>query len=81
MWDKNKTYLEPDAPFSFPIIIKPRCETKVSDLDLHLVVDKQVAKLEISVYNVVTVQVLAGFDHLFHEISRFWLRHSFSSLV
>ena len=46
-------------PLSFSIIIKSSSKTKVSNFKLHLIIDEEVAEFEISVNNVVTVEVLA----------------------
>jgi hypothetical protein len=51
----------------FAIVLKLRCQSKVTDLQVHVGVDEQIAKLEISMDHTVAMQVLACHDQVVHE--------------
>jgi hypothetical protein len=53
-----------NGPLLLSVKIELCGETKVSQFDLHLIVEEQVAELEISVDHTVGVQVLERVDHL-----------------
>jgi len=53
-----------NGPLLLSIKIELGGETEVSQLDLHLIVEEQVAELQVSVDHAVGVQVLERVDHL-----------------
>ena len=53
-----------NCSLSIPIKFKLSCKTKVSYLDLHLVVKKKISELQISVNNLMSMHVLQSTDDL-----------------
>jgi len=53
-----------------PIILKLRSQAKVTNLEVHIRVDEQVAKLQVPVYHTVAVKVLTRHDKVVHEEQR-----------
>jgi hypothetical protein len=53
-----------NGPFPFAIKLKFGRQTKITDFDLHLVIEKEVAQFEISVDDPVAVQVLNRITNL-----------------
>jgi len=56
-------------------------KTEIADLQLHVVIQKQIAQLQISVDDFVVVQILTSQNNLTHEITGFRLSDGLSSLV
>ena len=77
---KSVTHYKHDSSVKFNLhlllssILDLRCEAKVGDLHLHGVVDEHVAELEVAMYHVLAVDVLASTDQLAHEVPHFGLR-------
>ena len=67
--------------FSLATEIQPGCQTKVSNLELHVVIQKQVAKFQITVNDLTLMQMLHTQQKLMHEVTSLRLSDSFSSLV
>lgn len=67
----------------FPLALKVNSgrQTEIANLELHVVVQKQVAQLQVSVNDFVVVQVLAREHYLPHEVARLGLRDRFAPLV
>lgn len=57
------------------------CVCVLTNLDLHILVEEEVAQLEIAVDDAVVVEVLAALDGLAHEVARLRLRHCLTALV
>ena len=55
-----------DRTLAFTIELKFGSETEISDFDFHLVIQEQVSKLEISMDDSVTVQILDSSTNLVH---------------
>jgi len=68
-------------PFPLAVEIQLCRQPKVANFDFHVVVEEQVAQLQVAVDHSIVVQVLAGGDNLEHVVSGFWLSDSSSSLV
>lgn len=54
---------------------------KITDLDIHVIVEEDVAELQVSVDDSVGVQVLDTFEQLGHVVASLWLSHSLTPLV
>lgn len=50
-------------------------------LDLHFIVEEDVAQLQVSVDDSIVVQVLDPFEHLCHEVASLGLSDSLTTLV
>ena len=64
-----------------PVVVHPRGQPEVSDLDLHGVVEEDVAELEVPVDDLVGVEILDAGEQLMHEVPRLWLRDGLASFV
>ena len=53
-----------NGSLSLSIELKLGCQTKITDLDLHLVIKEQITQLEISMNDSVGVQILNGITNL-----------------
>lgn len=53
-----------DCALAFPIELDLRSKTEVTDLDLHLVCQEEVAELEVSVHDAVLVHILDSHEKL-----------------
>jgi hypothetical protein len=75
----NVIWRATDCPFPLPVEINISCESEVTYLDLHLIIDEEIAELEVSMCNTLAVDVLHSFDNLTHVAFNFELMQSFSS--
>lgn len=57
------------------------CVSILTNLDLHVLVEEEVAQLEIAVDDAVVVEVLAALDGLAHKVARLGFRHGLATLV
>lgn len=53
----------------------------VTYFDIHVIIEEDVAQLEVSMYDSVAVQVLAALQQLHHVVASLWFSHSFATLV
>lgn len=53
----------------------------LTNLDLHVITEEQVAQFEVTVDDPVVVEVVDTLDGLTHEVSRLRLGHSLPALV
>ena len=60
---------------------KSKCERGFTDLNIHLITQKEVSQFEIPVDDSVVVQILAPLNGLLHVIACLWLRHGLPPLV
>ncbi len=67
--------------FAFALEIDACGQAKVADLELHVVVEEQVAQLQVTVNDFVVVQVLTSQDDLTHKIAGLGLSDGLTSLV
>jgi hypothetical protein len=70
-----------NLPFSFLVTLYSCGQTKVTDLDVHVIVKKQVTEFEISVDNLCIVKVNTANQNLFHVVSCLGFGKGFSSFV
>jgi len=66
---------------TFSSVVNLGGEAKISNLDLHAVVEEHVAQFQIPVYDLVVVQVLTAQEDLVNKISRLRFCDSFRPLV
>ena len=67
------------VPFSIEFVLDGRGQAEVSDLDLHFIVEKQIAQFEIAMNDALVVHVDARLDDLLDEVARFGLGHRLPS--
>jgi hypothetical protein len=70
-----------NSPLPFLVTLNNCGQTKVTDLDVHVIVEKQVTKFEISMDNLSIVEVNAANQNLFHVVSNLRFCESLSSFV
>ena len=63
------------------VVLEPRGQAKVADLELHVVVEEEVAQLQVAVDDALPVQVLHAQQQLAHEVARLRLRDRLAPLV
>lgn len=61
------------------IIYTPTVE--ITYLDLHVIIEEDVAQLQVSVDDSVVVQVLDTLEQLCHVVASLWLSHGLTPLV
>lgn len=57
------------------------CSTESTYLDVHVIIEEDVAQFQVSVDDLVVVQVLDTLQQLGHVVASFRLRHSLTTLV
>ncbi len=72
---------EDNLPFSFFVTLYSCGQTKVANLDAHVIIKKQVPKFQISMDNFCIMKVNAANENLFHVVSHLRFSKSLSSLV
>lgn len=64
----------------FPLLIQDNsCQTEIANTDMHVVGQKEVTQLQVSVDSLLLVEVRASFNELSHVISDFGLCQSLPS--
>ena len=75
-------YLGPcNLLFSLPVEVDARRETEITDLEFHVVIEKEIAQFQVTMNNLVVVQILARSHNLFHEVARLRLCDGLASLM
>jgi hypothetical protein len=59
--------------FRSPLLLDKGSQTKFADFDVHVRVKEKVAKLQVTVDDLVNVHVVAGTNKLNHKKSGLWL--------
>lgn len=68
-------------PLSLSLIVNPSGKAKVTNLELHLIIEEKVAKLQVTVDDLVVMQVLHTKQQLSQEVSRLGLSDGLPPLV
>ena len=69
-----------NSSLALAIELKLRCETEVTYLDLHLIVEEQVTELEITMDDAMRVEILQSINHLLSVAFDLQLVESLSAL-
>lgn len=66
---------------TFAFELNACCQSKITDLDLQIIVKEKISKLQIAMDNVHVVQVFDAADDLVNVVATFVVSNGFSSLV
>ena len=68
-------------PFALPVVLHLGGEPKVTNLDPHFIVEEEVPKFDVAVYDVGAVEVVHGQQGLLHQVAHLRLSQSLAALV